>query len=375
MRQEVPLSEIHAAAHGDIGWEAALQAIARSCRSRGAALFSYDRTKSRSILHQVVGIEDAFCASYVKHFAPINPWLKRGCHLVAGAVLSSQATLPHRELQKTEFYADWLRPQGLAYGLGANLIQRANCMTKITLLREEGDADFSDAEIDGFRHYVPPLQQALEHAVHKERESLIGQAATAVLSQLDVPIILLAADGTVVHRNASATDLLANRDGLAVDSVGCLVCIDAESNFQLSVLRDRRTGSMEARRAAHLPPHELQLSSVAVSEAGSTWFKRPVIAVYVNSNDRLPNTAFRADRLARLLSLTPSEARIASAVAQGHSIRGAADALGIAESTARTLLKRVMSKTGTRRQAELVLFIVTRCGGGVSLRTPSDQRG
>jgi DNA-binding CsgD family transcriptional regulator len=367
------LLEIRAAANGEIHWDDALRVIASSCRCRAGALFSHDEAQGHSVLHHVVGIDAAFCDSYVRRFASINPWLKRSRYLPSGTVLSSRAALPHRELQKTEFYSDWLRPQRLAYGVGAHLMPRANRMTKITLLREEGDADFSHAEIAGFHDYVHPLQQALEHTAHREMQAVLGQAALAVLAQLDLPIMLLAADGTLVHRNASADELLANCDGFAVDGSQRLACIDPESDFLLKLLREQKSGSMEVKRKPHLAAHELQVSEISVPGSDSLWLKKPVLALYLNSHDRDPGTALQPDRLARRLSLTPSEARVAAGVAQGHSICTTAKALGIAESTARTLLKRVMSKTGTRRQAELVILILTRCSRGVSLRVTGDR--
>lgn len=68
-----------------------------------------------------------------------------------------------------------------------------------------------------------------------------------------------------------------------------------------------------------------------------------------------------ADQSARLrcLGLTPSEARLAAAIGGGASLIDAAREIGIAESTARIVLKRVFTKLGISRQAELT-GLVTR---------------
>jgi DNA-binding CsgD family transcriptional regulator len=58
-----------------------------------------------------------------------------------------------------------------------------------------------------------------------------------------------------------------------------------------------------------------------------------------------------------LFSLTLAEARLASLVGSGQSPRDAASRLNITEGTARTVLKRVFSKTGTTRQAELAALL------------------
>ena len=57
--------------------------------------------------------------------------------------------------------------------------------------------------------------------------------------------------------------------------------------------------------------------------------------------------------------LTPAEARLALQLVAGDTLRAAAVKLSITYETARTELKNIFSKTGTRRQAELVIVIVT----------------
>jgi DNA-binding CsgD family transcriptional regulator len=58
-----------------------------------------------------------------------------------------------------------------------------------------------------------------------------------------------------------------------------------------------------------------------------------------------------------VLGLTLGEARIAALVGSGLPPKAAAERLGIAEETARTVLKRVFSKVGISRQSELVAVL------------------
>jgi DNA-binding CsgD family transcriptional regulator len=58
-------------------------------------------------------------------------------------------------------------------------------------------------------------------------------------------------------------------------------------------------------------------------------------------------------------SLTPAEARLALHLVAGETLRSAAAKLSITYETARTHLKNIFGKTGTCRQAELVIAIVT----------------
>jgi len=76
--------------------------------------------------------------------------------------------------------------------------------------------------------------------------------------------------------------------------------------------------------------------------------------------------------------LTPSEARLALRLVTGKTLRSAAAELHISYETARTQLKRIFGKTGTCRQAELVVAIVTAfpacLKAALQAQTPSSSR-
>jgi DNA-binding CsgD family transcriptional regulator len=63
----------------------------------------------------------------------------------------------------------------------------------------------------------------------------------------------------------------------------------------------------------------------------------------------------QADFLEDRFDLTPAEARLVAHLVAGASLRSCAKALGIKYETVRSYLKSAFRKTGTHRQAELVL--------------------
>src|SRR5262245_23730918 len=69
------------------------------------------------------------------------------------------------------------------------------------------------------------------------------------------------------------------------------------------------------------------------------------------------NEVPQADFLETRFDLTPAQARLVVLLFAGASLRSCAKALGIKYETARTYLKSVFQKTGTHRQAELVLTV------------------
>ena len=65
----------------------------------------------------------------------------------------------------------------------------------------------------------------------------------------------------------------------------------------------------------------------------------------------------QADYLETRFGLSRGEARLVALLFAGASLRSCAQALGIKYETARTYLKSAFQKTGTHRQAELVLTV------------------
>jgi DNA-binding CsgD family transcriptional regulator len=60
-----------------------------------------------------------------------------------------------------------------------------------------------------------------------------------------------------------------------------------------------------------------------------------------------------------MFGLTPAESRLAEMLVSGLTVQEAALQLFISAHTAKTHLKRILSKTGTRRQSELVSLLLS----------------
>ena len=64
----------------------------------------------------------------------------------------------------------------------------------------------------------------------------------------------------------------------------------------------------------------------------------------------------------QLYGLTPSEARVANLLLEGCEVREVAERHGITLETCRFNVKRVLAKTGTRRQSELSRLMMSLPG-------------
>ena len=78
-----------------------------------------------------------------------------------------------------------------------------------------------------------------------------------------------------------------------------------------------------------------------------------MVSLVENEGPGIPQAVFLENRF----GLTPAQARLAIHLVEGNSLRSSAKALGVKYETVRTYLKSVFQKTGTHRQAELVLTV------------------
>jgi DNA-binding CsgD family transcriptional regulator len=79
-------------------------------------------------------------------------------------------------------------------------------------------------------------------------------------------------------------------------------------------------------------------------------------ALFIQDSER--RVMSTEEGLRNLYALTPAEARLAAILTEGVSLRTSAERLGITFQTARDHLKRILSKTQTSRQSELMRLIL-----------------
>ena len=86
--------------------------------------------------------------------------------------------------------------------------------------------------------------------------------------------------------------------------------------------------------------------------------------VFVSDPSSRPRS--RSALMRQLYGLTPAEARLADQLLEGLEVREIAERSGTTLETTRFHLKRVLSKTGARRQMELIRLMLSLPGDSTS---------
>ncbi|MFO1322264.1 MAG: PAS domain-containing protein [Burkholderiales bacterium] len=179
-----------------------------------------------------------------------------------------------------------------------------------------------------------------------------------IIDLVPLGVLVLDRDRTMVLANKSARTLLAARDGLAVDPRGrCQpVLADARRPFM-----DRVDKVLGGRFEADAAPHYVKLPRVDGRAPLLTRLVRlpdvqaPSVCVLIRDSAAPCGPSVAA--LRQLFSLTPAEARLACALANGYTIDEYSNAMGVTRNTTRTQLASVLGKTDTCRQADLIRAI------------------
>ena len=126
-----------------------------------AILFQQDVARGASGVVESCGFEPSYVQSYAQHYGALNPCLERRARLLAGAVATDDMLVERAVSERSEFYNDWLRPQGLGAAVGAVLEKGPGISVNIAVLRAARRGSITRAEHAFFERLAPHLRRAL----------------------------------------------------------------------------------------------------------------------------------------------------------------------------------------------------------------------
>lgn len=191
------------------------------------------------------------------------------------------------------------------------------------------------------------------------------RALTAAVDQTSVGLVLIDASGLITFANKQAQRLLSEGDGIA-RSGDRLRAGSLKDTMRLqSVIEQAITiaGGPSGSSAAEVPVvalkrqsrRPLMASAIGIAQPGRHNADSVVVVHLIDPEEDL---APLLTPVCQMYGLSPVESRMTCLLADGKTLAGAAEALGIRELTARGYLKQVFLKTATSRQAELMLLML-----------------
>jgi DNA-binding CsgD family transcriptional regulator len=234
----------------------------------------------------------------------------------------------------------------------------------VVVTRSPGDPDWGPAEIGLFQALSPHLTRLvdLQRRLFVVRER--GEALLHVLDRLPFGTIIVDDASRVVVLNRRAQAILDARDLLVLQG-GAIALRDPSlapefrrllaECIETSLGRGAGAGGVLKIRCTDNPRRRSVLVTPLPRNSCPLSGPRPAAAVFLGDPAARPR--FAIDALCGLFGLTVAEARVAAALASGQALPDVCRAFRIEDSTARTHLQHVFTKTGTRRQTALASLL------------------
>lgn len=355
------IASLHHAALHPAGWHGFLLALERALPGVGATLFGLNAGAREAIfVAPGQGIDPHGLQDYSDYYHRINPFSNYFLGLAPGRVERSLAYIDDAQLQRTEFYNDWMRHQDDL--IGGVALKTCACRSSSLFLginvrrrwREETDT----RALMLMEQLEPHISHAFEvsQVVAELRATRLADAGSAPDQG---GVVVTDHDFMVVWADLAIMSGMAGL--LRVDMLGRLRFTDpavqlwaeqdqARSGRRAAALRRCEAGPYTIRRLVGTPA-EMPVSPLFPGGIrGGNWPERQ--RAFVISHRNRPTSV--EDRLAERFQLSGAEIAIATLIAEGHSTQEMADLRQTSTHTVRNQIRAVLSKMEARDRGGII---------------------
>jgi DNA-binding CsgD family transcriptional regulator len=357
---------IYDAALDPCGWPQALQAIANCLGDVGAVLIwrrddgTFGTIVSDSLIEAQREYEESGWSAgelRARRAAELG-------YFFGGEPFTDRHVCSEEEIRTEPVYTQFLARHGLGWFGAVAVSPDPHVGVGLSVQRDaRARPPFSEAELDTLGRLGRHVEKSLRLGIRLFDAELANASLGEALARLGIGVFALDSRKRVVFANPAGERLLG--DGLALVNDRLLVG-PAGERAALDVAIERMIRAEPADIAREPKPILIGRQRVerplgvyvlpVRAEKQLAQFlthTRAIVLVIDPQTDQPADPALVRD----VLGVTLGEARVAALVGSGLPPREAAEKLGIAEETARTVLKRVFSKSGVSRQSELAALL------------------
>jgi DNA-binding CsgD family transcriptional regulator/PAS domain-containing protein len=351
---------VHGPLYGESTWQDFVDEAARLMPGGMAFLFHHDISGGAGAFSMSSLGDESMVRAYEDYYSTINPWMSHAAIRPLGKVVRSDSMLEFRELERTEFYNDYLRPIDVQTGIGVTIRRDSGCNFLFSVLGAWVEEAEAEAAIHSMQELVAHLQRAFDHY---RRDPAWFHHGPLMENMADPPsvdgIVRVGLDMRVLFADRQAIRIAERVEDLSIGCFGKFDCTHPTlGSYIESELGAWRGGATPASsRVFHLrregaPPIRV---SVYRPGGGAAFFRGP--ECFLRLEDPADGIAEASEEFAALHGLSESERQIVAALATGATLADIAMANGTSISTVRTQIKHIFQKTGLGRQAELVRHV------------------
>ena len=309
------------------------------------------------------GQEPQFLDQFKQHYCALNPWTQRMNPLQPGKLVLGEQFISDAELEKEEFYHDFMRYQNIFYWAGSVLSFEDGNATMLTIARPRSVKQFSAPDIDSLRRLLPHIQRAAKIVNHISGLRIRQQTMLESIETIPYAASILDEQGHAIVYNTAAKELFEESGGVGLDRHGQLTVDHPDIRSQLSDMvnkaiqsslqkKSRASGSLSIPRNNGSFPILTIMTPLPLSM--NSFGHRQIPRVIVIFKDLEKQNQPKIEILKNLWNFTEAESRVASHLLLGQDLRSIADSADVSMNTVKTHLKHILEKSGTHRQAAFV---------------------
>lgn len=331
-----------------------------SAMGASAAWLVHGPSNSSFSVDAHVGFDPRWVQAFHERYRYVNPYHAGLVNMPVGRCHHMRDLLPDQEAMRTEFYTDFVVPQGFHIaGTALKLFADHRGMSGIALHSR------AEASVDALIESLPLQQRLSGHlqsalALHQRMVELesVNLDLWAAVGASGLCLVLCYRNGFIKVCSAGADALLRRADGVSCRG-GHLVLERTRGSTSLAsalghAMDPAHAGRYSQPQVVHaLRPSGLgdyELLILPVPERHASFGLRAMVFIH----DPEAQATSSAAVLKALYELTDREACVALSLATGDSPHAVAVKLRISRETLKTHQKTLYQKTGTHRHAELV---------------------
>ncbi len=350
------LGAIYDAALDEAGWVTFLESVRNLLGANYASLIV--RTETTDDIGLIVS-----AGNDQPNIDPGNPYIAMSpfTGMKPDQLVTIGDVTSEKDWRASAYYRDYCAPQGVFHVLAADIATLNGGIYGFRVTRPETAPDFSRAERDFCSLLLPHIKRALNLHLSINQDRKVSTLYSHAMAQLMVGVVVLDQNGLVIECNPAAAAILELKDGLRVAGKQLEASYANDNRKLQSLVRDALAHPHASKLAlteamsVSRPSGKLSWGLIVQSISSDQWTEgkqRPSVAVFVRDSEGRVDPPVRMAQ--QLFHLTPAETALAIQLANGLSLEEAAESLNIKRNTARAHLRSIFSKTGVRRQTELV---------------------
>jgi DNA-binding CsgD family transcriptional regulator len=359
------IAEIYDAALDGSLWPDVLGKAGHFVGGPVAAIFAKSPTALTGTVYYHSGGKVPFYRQlYFDKYIKLDPMTTAQYFSDVGQPMSVTDIMPYQEFLETQFYKEWVQPQGMVDAVTAVLDKSVTSAALFGVFRYQSDGIVDDETRQRMRLIVPHIRRAVLVGRLIDLKTADAASLADTLDGLSAAMCVVDPAGRIVHANTACHVLLDAGDVVSTIG-GRIVASDPKIDRALRELfaaagsGDAAIGTrgialpLRAQDGSNYAAHILPLTSGARRVAGMAYSAAAALFICKVARE----TRSPPEIIARAYRLTPTELRVLLAIVEVGGVPETAVALGIAESTVKTHLGNLFVKTGSGRQADLVKIV------------------